>query len=276
MEIWHITENDPFIAGTGDFKAIENRFIKLNNASIFFCRQGHAHIQIDLLEYDLIPNAQLVLLPGSIIHITEVSDDFKISFIVCSPTLFQEISNRLEPPFFRFLKEAPCVVLPAGRERSVDRLAETIEELYNDRENCFRLQIAKNYIQSFLLEIYDKTHRLFMQKRPEGVSRQEELFKRFIQLVHKHCTSQREVSFYANELFITARYLSTVIQNVTGLTAKSIIDKHVVLEIKTLLKSTDLSIQEISNQLCFPDQSFFGRYFKKHTGVSPLKYRNTP
>lgn len=167
-------------------------------------------------------------------------------------------------------------MLPAGRERSVNRLAETIEELYNDRENCFRLQIAKNYIQSFLLDIYDKTHRLFMQKRPEGINRQEELFKRFIQLVHKHCTSQREVSFYANELFITARYLSTVIQNVSGLTAKSIIDKHVVLEIKTLLKSTDLSIQEIASKLCFPDQSFFGRYFKKHTGVSPLKYRNMP
>ena len=69
-------------------------------------------------------------------------------------------------------------------------------------------------------------------KRPEGISRQEELFKRFIQLVHKHCTTQREVSFYANKLFITPRYLSTVIQNVTNTTAKSIIDKHVILEIK--------------------------------------------
>ena len=57
-------------------------------------------------------------------------------------------------------------------------------------------------------------------------------------------------------------------------TAKSIIDKHVILEIKVLLKSTNLSVQEISNQLCFPDQSFFGRYFKKHTGLSPLQYRN--
>ena len=111
-------------------------------------------------------------------------------------------------------------------------------------------------------------------KRPEGISRQEELFKRFIQLVHKHCTTQREVSFYANKLFITPRYLSTVIQNVTNTTAKSIIDKHVILEIKVLLKSTNLSVQEISNQLCFPDQSFFGRYFKKHTGLSPLQYRN--
>ncbi|MDB1056804.1 helix-turn-helix domain-containing protein, partial [Phocaeicola vulgatus] len=149
-----------------------------------------------------------------------------------------------------------------------------IEDLYHDRDNCFRQQILKNYIQSFLLDIYDKTHRLFLMKRPEGISRQEELFKRFIQLVHKHCTTQREVSFYANKLFITPRYLSTVIQNVTNTTAKSIIDKHVIQEIKVLLKSTNLSVQEISNQLCFPDQSFFGRYFKKHTGLSPLQYRN--
>ena len=122
--------------------------------------------------------------------------------------------------------------------------------------------------------VFPPLHRLFLMKRPEGISRQEELFKRFIQLVHKHCTTQREVSFYANKLFITPRYLSTVIQNVTNTTAKSIIDKHVILEIKVLLKSTNLSVQEISNQLCFPDQSFFGRYFKKHTGLSPLQYRN--
>jgi len=79
---------------------------------------------------------------------------------------------------------------------------------------------------------------------------------------------------YFLETFTEYPYLSTVIQNVTNTTAKSIIDKHVILEIKVLLKSTNLSVQEISNQLCFPDQSFFGRYFKKHTGLSPLQYRN--
>lgn len=274
MEILHITEEEPFVAGTEHFDDMTGRLMKLEDTSILFCRQGYAHIVIDLQEYELTPNTQVVLLPGSIVSFTHISHHFLVSYIGFSKLLFQEVTTRLDPSFFRFLKENPCVALPEERTTSINGLVCGIEDLYRDREHCFRQQILKNYIQSFLLDIYDKTHRIFLQKRPEGISRQEELFKRFIQLVHKHCISQREVSFYANELFITARYLSTVVQNVTSTTAKSIIDKHVILEIKVLLKSTSLSIQEISNQLCFPDQSFFGRYFKKHTGMSPLQYRN--
>ena len=158
--------------------------------------------------------------------------------------------------------------------RSADGLSFAMKDLYNDRDNNFRLQIFKNFVQNFILDFYDKTRHLFLQKKPKGMNRQEEIFKHFIQLIHKHCTTQREVSFYASELFITPRYLSTVVQNVSNATAKSIIDRHVILESKALLQSTNLSIQEISNRLCFPDQSFFGRYFKKHTGVSPAKYRS--
>lgn len=252
MEILHTTNEEPFVSGTGHFAGWENRLMKLEDTAILFCREGHAHIMIDLQEYELAPNTQVVLLPDTIVNFTNISPDFTISYIAFSRILFQEVTARLDLSFFRFLKENPCVTLPEERTRSINGLASGTEDLYHDRDNCFRQQILKNYIQSFLLDIYDKTHRLFLMKRPEGISRQEELFKRFIQLVHKHCTTQREVSFYANKLFITPRYLSTVIQNVTNTTAKSIIDKHVILEIKVLLKSTNLSVQEISNQLCFP------------------------
>lgn len=106
-------------------------------------------------------------------------------------------------------------------------------------------------------------------KKTEGINRQEEIFKRFIQLIHKHCTTQREVSFYAAELFITPRYLSTIVQNVSGNTAKSIIDRHVILEIKALLQYTSLSIQEISNRLSFPDQSFLAA-ISRNIQANPL------
>lgn len=276
MKILHTEKKETFTAGTTGFTDAERQIVKLEDASIAFCRQGNAHIEIDLHTYEITPNTQIVLLPGSILNIIHFSPDFRISFVTCSNELFREVTARLEPSFFRFLKEDPCYVLPKEHTKVINGLVLSMEDLYNDRDNRFRLQMARNYIQNFLLDMYDKTYRLFMQKRPEGVTRQEELFKRFILLVQKHCTTQRDVTFYATELFITARYLSTVIQNVSGTTAKNIIDKHVILEIKALLKSTDLSIQEIAHKLCFPDQSFFGRYFKKHTGISPLKFRHEP
>lgn len=277
MELLRLPENEPFIAGTNEVRSITpNHIKKLEGACIIFCQGGKAHIEIDLQAYEITENTQLVLLPGSILNCTYVSSDFTTSYIEFSKTLFGEITSRLDPSFFQFLKEHPCIVVPEERVKPLIGMTLAMEDLYKDRDNSFRLQIFKNFVQNFLLDFYDKTQHLFLQKKTEGISRQEEIFKRFIQLIHKYCTTQREVSFYATELFITPRYLSTVVQHVSGTTAKSIIDRHVILEIKALLKSTNLSIQEISNKLCFPDQSFFGRYFKKHTGISPLQYRNQP
>ena len=105
------------------------------------------------------------------------------------------------------------------------------------------------------------------------IGRKEELFIKFIHLIHKHSPKEREVSFYAEQLYITPRYLSSIVQSIAGCTAKSIIDKHSIQAIKVMLKSDNKSIQNISYDLKFPDQSFFARYFKKHTGMSPVEYR---
>lgn len=273
MEVLRTTAEDPFFVGTINCSDMPHHLFKLEDACIFFCHSGEARIEIDLLEYDITPNTQIIFLPNSIINYSYASPDLSISYITFSNAFFQEATVRLDPSFFHFLKENPVVTLPVERTRTINGLIIALEDLYKDKENCFRLQILRNYIQSFLLDIYDKTHRIFEQNRPEGISRQEELFKRFIQLIHKHCLNQREVSFYAQKMFITPRYLSAIAQAVAGETAKNIIDKHVILEIKVLLESTDLSIQEIANRLQFPDQSFFGRYFKKHIGISPQYYR---
>lgn len=273
MNKFHTTEEEPFIAGSGRMEAYHNQLIKLKDVLILFCRCGHATLSINLQEYHLTENTQVSLLPGSILNLTDIDDDFLLSYACISGKLFLEITVRIEPSFFLFLKENPCYTLPSGHTKGVNGLMNAIEDIYNDRENCFRLQIAKNITQSFLLDVYDKTQRMFKNKSPKGISRQEELFKHFIVLVQKYCSTHREVSFYAAEMFITSRYLSTITQNVTGITAKNIIDKRVILEIKLLLESDNISIQEISNKLYFPDQSFFGRYFKKHTGISPMMYR---
>lgn len=274
MTSFELPEQEEFIVCTEQSKFLLHGFSKLKDVCIFHCREGKGFLEIDSEEYTILPDTHGILLPGSLIGQIQTSPDFLASYILFSHSLFREITNRLDPSFFRFLQENPSVTLSEDRSRPILRMKQLIEELYHDRENCFRGQILRNNLQSLLLHIYDKTRRLFLDKHPEGISRQEELFKLFIQLVHEHCTHQREVAFYAQKLCITSRYLSTIVQNAIGTTAKSIIDKSVILEIKTMLRSTNLSIQEISNELHFPDQSFLARYFKKHTGMTPLQYRS--
>ena len=82
------------------------------------------------------------------------------------------------------------------------------------------------------------------------------------------------MSYYADKLCISTRYLSTIVRSVAHSSAKEFIDRSVMLEIKMMLQSTDLSVQEIAYRLRFPDQSYLGRFFKKHAGESPTEYRN--
>jgi len=92
-------------------------------------------------------------------------------------------------------------------------------------------------------------------------------------LVQTHYKQERGLEFYANQLHLTPKHLAKVIKETTNKAANDWIDEHVVLEAKALLKSTNMTAQQISDELNFSDQSFFGKYFKRHTGVSPREYK---
>lgn len=277
MHIFQLPDDEIFKAGADKNEWLpQGKTMKVDVDTIIFCRKGTAHIEIDLIPYELVANTQLIIIAGSIVHNISNSDDFKISYITFKHEVYDEATAQQEPSFTFFLKEYPCVQLGEKRINKMNYLVEAMEDFYNEKTNCFRVKIFKNNIQSFLLDVYDKTRTLFKIDKSEEVGRREELFIKFIHLIHKYCPQQREVGFYAEKLYITSRYLSSITQNVADKSAKYIIDKHAIQRIKIMLKYSNMSIQDISYELNFPDQSFFSRYFKKHTGMSPLEYRAKP
>lgn len=268
---------ESFIAGTDkteDLLPLMHRLWKLEGGAIYLCHKGWAQVTINLKEYEIVENSQVILMPGSILRVNGTSDDFIIDYLAFSRDIFREASIRLDSSFFGFLIENPCYVLPVENTKAIDGLMCSTTLIYEDRENRFRNQIAKNHLQCFLWDIYDKCHRYFSIQQIEGKNRQDEVFKKLMNLVHEHCSSQREVTFYANKLCISTKYLTGICRSVTGVPAKKIIDDFAILEIKVLLQSTELTIQEIADRLCFPDQSYLGRYFKRHEGISPKEYQN--
>ena len=104
--------------------------------------------------------------------------------------------------------------------------------------------------------------------------RREEFFERFMELLTQYHKQERSMGFYAERLHITPKYLSSVIKEVSGKSAAEWIDQYVILEAKALLRYSGLSIQEIAYELNFSTQSFFGKYFKHHTGISPSAYKH--
>ena len=174
-------------------------------------------------------------------------------------------------PFLAFRKKYP-LSMPEELEQKKGLLLQLIHRLYLDREHTFRVPMFKNLLQTYIMELYDKTKTQFIQHRNAGTTRKEELLEKFIALIYEHCVTRRDVQFYADRLCITTRHLSSVIQDLTGHTPKELIDTR-IQEIKMLLRTTDLTMQEIAFRLDFPDQSFFSRYFKKNTGMTPAEYR---
>lgn len=277
MHILQLPDDEIFKAGADKNEWLpQGKTMKVDVDTIIFCRKGTANIEIDLIPYEIVANTQLIIIAGSIVHNISNSDDFKISYITFKHEVYDEATAQLEPSFTFFLKEYPCVQLGEKKINKMNYLVEAMEDFYNEKTNCFRVKIFKNNIQSFLLDVYDKTRTLFKIEKSEEVGRREELFIKFIHLIHKYCPQQREVGFYAEKLCITSRYLSSITQNVADKSAKYIIDKHAIQRIKIMLKYSNMSIQDISYELNFPNQSFFSRYFKKHTGMSPLEYRAKP
>lgn len=262
-----------FIAGTYPLTQTTNRLWKLEGGVFFICRRGQASVTIDLKDYTLTPGTEVLLLPGSIFRIKSLDEDFTISLFSFPLNMFHEASFRMEPGYFGFLKEHPCYARPDHPNTMAEGLLHALEAVYADKRNRYRTLIAKNLLRCCLLEIYDKSYRFFGRQQIEGSNRQDELFKKFMTLVHEHAAREREVTFYADKLCISTKYLTGICRHVSGAAAKVIIDRFAILEIKVLLQSTELSIQEISDRLHFPDQSYLGRYFKRHESISPKEYR---
>ena len=233
------TPEEQFVVGESDFAFFGNYASRCEGGAILYCRKGSADATVNQYCGQVRRNTLILVLPGSLLMLTNRTEDFRMTFCAFSRDLFAEAGFRLEPSFFRILRENPITYPPARIVEGASTWFQMAAYTYRDRNNVFRNTIIRNRLQNVLLEIYDKLQR------------------------------------YANKLCISTRYLSTIVRNIAHSSAKEFIDRSVLLEIKMLLQSTDLSVQEIAYRLHFPDQSYLGRYFKKHTGESPTEYRNT-
>ena len=110
-------------------------------------------------------------------------------------------------------------------------------------------------------------------RKKKKLPHKEDIFKQFLKLVETHHYKERDISFYAEKLCLTPKYLSSIIRDVSGELAGNWIDNYVIIEAKALLISSNLTIQEICYKLNFSTPSSFTRFFKRITGMSPRKFR---
>lgn len=269
----YIATGERFTLLNSDLSYFYNIPRSAGNGAIMLCQGGEADVTIDVFNGKITRNTQVFLLPRSIMMLTNVSADFQVTILAFSRELLDEASYHIHMEFFHFIHKHPVYHCSNEQAEAARNWLQSAFYVYRDKENMFRNIIIKNRLQNILLEIYDKIQRsLELQPEPSS-SRKQDLFNKFIALVHDHAPLERGLPFYADKLCLSTRYLSAITRIVANVSAKEIIDRLVVLQIKVMLQSTDQSIQEIADELNFHDQSYLGHYFKKHTGESPSVYR---
>lgn len=269
-----LAEGERFAVGRSTLTDYIDHPSRIDCGIIMICRSGSANVSIDVLSLTLNAGSEAVVLPGKIVAANNVTEDFTVEYVVFSRELFDEASFRMDLAFFKFLAENPLHRHNEQTLNRFDRWIASIERIYEDRDHMFRDTIVRNLLQNVFLTIYDSLKRRAVTLSDDFKGRQGELFHKYMTLVRENFREHHNVSFYAEQLCITTRYLSTIVRSVAGESPKDIIDHMIVLEAKVLLRSTNMSIQEIALRLHFPDQSYLGRYFRKHTGESPSEYRN--
>lgn len=250
---------------------------RINAAVIAVCLAGEGTVCINLQEYKLTAGNLLMTLPEQIIQSLGRSDDFSGVFIAVSPQFIDRTFTQMKEllSFMFYIKEHPCIPLNKEEQECMMEYHSFLWKKVKMRDNAFRKEIAKGIIAAMFYDIYNfcRKHMPANEIRPK--SRKEELFEKFMREVSANYKIDRSVTFYANKLCLTPKHLSGVVKEVSGKTAGEWIDHFVILEARALLKSSEMSVQEIAEYLHFANQSFFGKYFKHYVGMSPKEYRRS-
>lgn len=247
---------------------------RLGVVCLYVCLKGSALMSLDLRDYMLSAGMLGVILPDQIVQDKGHSDDFSGLFIVVSKDFVDGILPTMQKlfPLFMLLKDCPCISITESEQQSFVQYHAFLRSKVRQQSHLFRKEITQGVLSSLFYEIYGIYLQHNQQVRgPETL--QEEQFRHFMSLLARHCKQERSVSFYADSMCLSSKHLSAVVKKASGRTAGEWIDSLVILEAKMMLKSTDATIQEIADELHFANQSFFGKYFKQHVGISPKAYR---
>ena len=279
MHINIVTDNNNFIVSKGSdgLEAYSLNFDYphiVEGIAILFCKNGRLGINLNLSNYIVSENSLLIIPPSSIIQVQEKSDIFKVELLYFT---FDFISNmKLLPQMSHVAKrinDKSCIQLE--KETFTEFL--TIHKLIVNQyqlETVYREEIVKNFLYALLYKIIQLYPNISESDHDESKPRKEDIHMKFISLLFEYFKTERSVRFYAEKLFLTPKYFSKIIKEISGKSVADWIDEIVIMNAKALLKSSDMTVLQISDELNFANPSFFGTFFKKHVGLTPIQYRS--
>jgi len=241
---------------------------------IVFCMEGYIKFNLGLKNMMITKNQLCVILQDQIIQTTEVSPNFKAGFMVLKRDFFNSQNHFIETiNLHNNLIKQPYFDLSEKEMQEYIQIFNKIKEKIADMNHTYRIQIIQSYFQVTFYNIYHLI--VARQNTPEKITQNNNvmIYDRFIKMVEKHYRKEHSVKFYADKICLTPKYLSAVIYEVSGKHASDWIHEYILLEAKALLKSSNMNLKNISEELHFCTPSHLGRFFKRYTDYTPNEYK---
>lgn len=265
----------------------------LTYGAILICRKGKARLNVNYKDWELYEGAVITLFPNDVVELKvdgdckspqtengdckslQTANCFQAEILKYNPSLLREASLQLEQTVYSSLREDRCRQDTPVVTNIINGMFSLLK-VYFDQSECTCIsQLVLCQLKAFFIGFHEYLQRN-PQYRPDEVKsyRVRELFNRFMMLLERDYKISRDVNYYAAQMNISSKYLTNIVSLVTGHTPKTIIDQYVILQLKMHLKRTTQSIKEMAWEFHFADVSFFCRYFKKHTGLTPQQIRS--
>lgn len=237
------------------------------------CLRGSATVSINYHTYSLSPQRLITVMPKQLFQTLRFTEDFLIEILFLSSSLLQELPFPKDYDVLKHIYDEPCFQADESIVTDLLELHSMISK-YSHSDNHYRQQMTEALIFTLILRIASE-YRLKVCDSPERRKNREDFItQRFFGFLSEHYLRERDVTYYADKLCITVKYLTKIVKKVTGRTASEWISISTVVEIKQRLKNSDSPIFQIADELGFSDASVFSRYFRRYTGMTPLEYRN--
>lgn len=250
-----------------------NLCIAPDQLTIILCTGGRKELQINFADYTLTPGSLAFIYPNSMWRPLATSSDFEAHYFSIQGTSAKEWNAFIDLDtvfsLSSYIAKHPHTQLSLDETQVMTQYLNLLKSRYEANAQAI---IIRFILSAFTLEL----NRIFTAREKSDrskISRQEDILWKFLTLLKQYHKEERTVNFYADKMCISPKHLSSVIKQMSHKTAHEIIADSVTMTAKRLLKTTTMSIQEISDELNFANQSFFGKFFKQNTGQSPSAYR---
>lgn len=247
---------------------------RMNYILLALCTRGEARYTVDTQEQTMRQNDVIIISERHVVDNYVATPDIAGVCIILSVKFFYEaISNVSDiSALFLFSKNHPVVSLSPREVETFKSYFYMLKDKISDRQNHYRRELARTLVLAMFYDMSNVIYRV-QQHNNKRQTRADAIFTRFIHMVEENFKRERRVGWYAEQMCITPKYLSETVKGVSKRTPNEWIDRYVAFELRLQLRNSSKSIKEIAVDMHFPNQSFLGKYFKEHVGMSPSEYR---